>query len=194
MDPLHEDQINPLFCDPETLKKELMEAELRSKTSKPVTEKQASESQESDKQAPSKKSGKKDFEEFKRLMLDDPNKKLADLTYREVDELMREQPHEMAEKFKAAHKRAVLSRRGNSRLRNHLDDAVDEFATKTGLDPEHFPYEEYLKNDTVRTHLLLVLLVALLAFFAPFGVVYLGVALGKGLKAAYPKKFSFVPL
>jgi hypothetical protein len=164
---------------------------LPSKTLKTATEKQDSARRDSDKP---KASTKKDFEEFKRLMLDDPHKKLADLSYREVDELMRDQPHEMAEKFKAAHKRAVLQRKGNSKLRNELDEAVDNFSRKTGLDPEHFPYEEYLKNDSVRNMTVIMLLVIVLSCLAPFGLIYLGVHVGKGLKAMYPSKFAWLPL
>lgn len=160
-----------------------------SKTSSRATDKPVSESASDKLTRP-----KKDFEEFKRLMLNDPTKKLADLSYREVDALLRDQPHDMAEKFKAAHKRAVLQRKGNSRNRSELDDAVDSYARKTGLDPEHFPYEEYLRNDSIRNMTLVILGVGLLAALAPFGLIYLAVHIGKGLKAGYPSKFSWLPL
>lgn len=167
-----------------------------SKTSKTATDAPASPPRDSDKQT---RSSKKEFEEFKRLMLNDPKKRLEDLTYREVDAMLKDQPHEMAVKFRAAHQRAVLQRKGNSRLhatgpKTPLDEAVDQFADKTGLDPVHFPYEAWLKNDTVKTNLLMMLVIILLAFFAPFGVVYLGVKVSQGLKAMYPTKFSWLPL
>lgn len=142
------------------------------------------------------RSRKKEFEEFKRLILDVPGRRLHDLSYREVDELLKDQPHDMAERFKAAHRRAVHQKKGNSKL-NHkteLDGAVDDFTRNTGLDPEHFPYEEYLRNDSLKATLSLVLLVVVLAFFAPFGVIYLGTHIAKGLKAMYPTKFSWLPL
>lgn len=161
-----------------------------SKTSSDATDKQESEASISE-----PLSSKKDFEEFKRLIINDPNKRLVDLSYREVDERLKNQPWEMAEKFKAAHRRAVLKRKGNAKLnKTAMDEAVDSFTTKTGLDPENFPYEEYLRNDSLKATLLLCLLVAFLAFFAPFGVVYLGCKIATGLKAMYPTKFSWLPL
>lgn len=163
------------------------------KTLKNVTEEQTLNSS-SDKET---RSRKKEFEEFKRLILDVPGRKLHHLTYKEVDELLKDQPHDMAEKFKAAHRRAVHQKKGNSQLhqnKTELDSAVDAFTRNTGLDPEHFPYEEYLRNDSLKATLSMVLLVIVLAFFAPFGVVYLGTHIAKGLKAMYPTKFSWLPL
>ena len=162
------------------------------KTSKSATSEQTSSSS-FDKETPSRK---KEFEEFKRLILDVPGRRLHDLSYKQVDELLKDQPHDMAERFKAAHRRAVHQKKGNSKLnrKTELDGAVDDFTRNTGLDPEHFPYEEYLRNDSLKATLSLVLLVVVLAFFAPFGVIYLGTHIAKGLKAMYPTKFSWLPL
>lgn len=187
MEPLPLDQI------PETKnpKKQDPEASSPKKTSKSATEEPTSSSSST----PIERSRKKDFEEFKRLILNDPSLRLHDLSYKQVDERLKDQPHDMAEKFKAAHRRAVHQKKGNSKLhKTELDGAVDEFTRNTGLDPEHFPYEEYLRNDSLKSTLYLVLLVTVLAFFAPFGVIYLGTHIAKGLKAMYPTKFSWIPL
>lgn len=146
-------------------------------------------------------SSRKEFEDFKRRICG--VRPLWAITFGEIDTLLLKEPMDLALKLKKAHLRAIQQKKKNSKIQQKvefMDEKYREGLNKTlgfvddARQWSDILYEQVIRNDTTKNMLMMTVIVGLLAFFAPFGVIYLGVQVGKGLKAAFPQKFGWIPL
>lgn len=145
-------------------------------------------------------SSRKEFEDFKRKICG--VRPLWSFTFGEIDTVLAKSPMDMAIKLKKAHLRAIQQRKKNSKIQEKVDavrEGRKEEFTKRDLhgneiDWSEALYEQVIRNETTKNVLFMSVIVGLLAFFAPFGVIYLGTKVAKGLKSAFPEKLSWIPL
>jgi hypothetical protein len=168
-----------------------------SKTSIDLSASSVIEPTEEDGETPS---SRKEFEDFKRKICG--TRPLWSFTFGEIDTVLMKSPMDLAIKLKKAHLRAIQQRKKNSKIQEKVDAVHEgrkhEFVNRDleGREIEWSEqlYEHVIRNDTSQKILLMGALIAVLAFFAPFGVIYLGTKLAKGLKNTFPDKFGWIPL